>query len=141
MTATYKSVELLKNEAIGIGAYGKVCKARCDGVLTCAAKLLHETLVIAVQCDVDQSKVKSIRRFEQECEFMKQIRHPNIVQFLCIVEDETTKLPVLLMELMDENLTSFLKKSPGPLLYHIQVNLCHDICMALTYLYGAHLSA
>ena len=133
-TYTFKSIELLKNETIGIGAYGKVCKAKCDELI-CAAKLLHETLVVAVQSNVDPKHVKPIRRFEQECEFMSTIRHPNIVQFLCLHEDSATTLPVLLMELMDENLTSFLNKSSGPLPYHVQVNLCHDVCVALSYLH------
>ena len=42
-TIGFKTVQLLKDQVLGIGSYGKVCKAECDGLL-CAAKVMHETL-------------------------------------------------------------------------------------------------
>ena len=39
----FKDIRLLRDDFLGIGAYGKVCKAKCDDLL-CAAKLMHETL-------------------------------------------------------------------------------------------------
>ena len=39
----FKTVQLLKDEILGIGSYGKVCKVKCEDLL-CAAKLIHETL-------------------------------------------------------------------------------------------------
>ena len=45
-------------------------------------------------------------------------------------------MPVLLMELMDDNLTRFLEQSEESLPYHIQVNVCHDIALALAYLHS-----
>ena len=42
-TVGYKSVELFKDQILGMRSYGKVCKTKCDDLL-CAAKLLHETL-------------------------------------------------------------------------------------------------
>ena len=39
----FRAVQLLKDQTIGIGSYGKVCRAKCDDLL-CAAKLIHETL-------------------------------------------------------------------------------------------------
>ena len=67
-----------------------------------------------------------IRCFEQECEFMSAIRHPNIMQYLGMFRDIHTHLPVLLMELMDDSLTHFLESSVQPIPYHIQVNICHN---------------
>ena len=43
--------------------------------------------------------------------------------------------PVLLMELCDESLTRFLERSPGPLPYHTQLNISHDIALAVVYLH------
>ena len=40
------------------------------------------------------------------------------------------------MELMDESLTHFLKRSQQPLAYHIEVDLCHDIAQALAYIHS-----
>ena len=47
------------------------------------------------------------------------------------------RLPVLLMEVMDESLTSFLEgpQDPPPLPFHIQVNIAHDVAQALAYLH------
>ena len=39
----FKTVQFYKDQTLGIGSYGKVCKAKCDDLL-CAAKLIHETL-------------------------------------------------------------------------------------------------
>ena len=134
----FKSVQLFKGQTLGIGSYGAVCKARCDDLL-CAAKILHPTLfdpTAQLQVSRKQEHRLPIKRFEQECEFLSTIRHPNIVQYLCMHQDPDTGLPVLLMELMDESLTHFLESSPQPIPYHIQVNICHDITLALAFLHS-----
>ena len=40
------------------------------------------------------------------------------------------------MELMDDSLTHFLESSTQPIPYHIQVNICHDITLALLFLHS-----
>ena len=134
----FKSVQLFKDQALGSGAYGAVCKAKCDDLL-CAAKILHPVLFCAttqLQISHKLEHKLPIRRFEQECEFLSTIRHPHIVQYLCMHQDPDTGLPVLLMELMDGSLTHFLESSPQPIAYHIQVNICHDISLALSFLHS-----
>jgi serine/threonine protein kinase len=134
----FKRVQLLKKNTLGIGSYGKVCLAKCDDLL-CAAKLLHETLFDPTSMHLiapEREHRLPIRRFEKECGYLNTIRHPNIVQCLCIFEDTDTGLPVLLMELMDNNLTHFLEKGSKPVSYHIQVNICRDITFALSYLHS-----
>ena len=134
----FRSVQLFKDQTLGIGSYGAVCKAKCDDLL-CAAKILHPTLfdpTAQLQVSRKQEHRLPIRRFEQECEFLSTMRHPNIVQYLCMHQDPDTGLPVLLMELMDDSLTHFLESSPQPIPYHIQVNICHDITLALSFLHS-----
>ena len=134
----FMSVQLLKDQSLGIGSYGAVCKAKCDDLL-CAAKIIHPTLFdpTALQQIAPQREHRlPIRRFEQECEFMSAIRHPNIVQYLGMFRDTDTHLPVLLMELMDDSLTHFLESSPQPIPYHVQVNICHDVSLALSFLHS-----
>ena len=134
----FKSVQLLKDQSLGIGSYGTVYKAKCDDLL-CAAKILHPMLfdpTAHLQVSRKQEHRLPIKRFEQECEFLSTIQHPNIVQYLCMHQDPDTGLPVLLMELMDEGLTHFLKSSPQPIAYHIEVNICHDITLALSFLHS-----
>ena len=127
----YQRVELLKTEELGVGSYGAVCKAMCDD-LPCAAKILHCTLFQFTA----PGTTSVIRKFEQECRLLSAIKHPHIVQYLGTYHDPESRLPVLLMELMDESLTRFLERSNDPLPYHTEVNLCHDIALALSYLHS-----
>ena len=60
----YQNVQLLPQGSLSIGSYGKVCKELNQ--LPCAVKLLHPVLF----------------QFEQECEFLSEIRPPHIVQYL-----------------------------------------------------------
>ena len=134
----FKTVQLFKDQTLGIGSYGKVCKAKCDDLL-CAAKLIHETLFhpTAHQLIAPQREHRlPMRRFEQECDFLSTIKHPNIVQYLGLYRDPDTGLPALLMELMDDSLTHFVESSTQPIPYHIQVNICHDITLALSFLHS-----
>ena len=128
---SYGSVEIYIDETLGIGSYGKVCKAKC-GQLPCAAKLLHDTMFQ----DNDPGINRFLERFEQECQFLSTTKHPNIVQFLRTARNPETGRPVLLMELMDESLTRFLERSTCTIPYHTQLNICHDVALALSYLHS-----
>ena len=128
---TYRDIQLLKSVSLGSGSYGGVCKARCDGLL-CAAKIMHPTLFDPR----DPGRTTYLSKFLEECRLLSLARHPNVVQYLGTYTDPDTRLPVLLMELCDESLTAFLERSPGPLSYHTQVNMAHDIALALVYLHS-----
>ena len=133
----FREIELLKEETLGVGSYGSVCKARCDHLL-CAAKIIHPTLVppnALQQISPQREHRLPIRRFDMECDFLKEIRHPNIIQYLGMYRDPETGLPVLLMELMDESLTHFLETSTETIPYHIQLTICLDIIQALSFLH------
>ena len=128
---SYGSVEIYIDDILGTGAYGKVCRAKC-GQLPCAAKLLHDILFQ----DNDPGTHNLTMKFLQECRFLISIKHPNIVQCLGTIRDPESRRPVLLMELMDESLTKFLERSTTFVPYHIQVNICYDVALALAYLHS-----
>ena len=117
----------MRDVPLGSGAYGQVFRAAL-GELPCAAKLLHSILL-----DPDRPRNRTL--FEQECRFLSEIRHPNIVQYLGVALDEESGQPILLMEVMDDSLTHFLKQSEEPLAYHVQVNISHDIALAIAFLH------
>ena len=127
----YEKINLIKTESLGIGSYGAVCKAMCDD-LPCAAKILHPALFPFTT----PRTANVVRKFEQECHLLSAIKHPHIVQYLGMYHDPESKMPVLLMELMDQSLTQFLAQSHEPLPYHTEVNLSHDIALALSYLHS-----
>ena len=124
-------VVIHKNKSLGSGAYGAVYKAQMNE-LPCAAKILHPILLE----NSDPNELKIVDRFYLECELMKAISHPNIVQYLGLTKDPDTDLPALLMELLDESLTGYLdrvKKLPS---YCTQVNLSHDVALAIAHLHS-----
>lgn len=124
----YSKVLLLKDQLLGNGTYGTVCKVQCDDLL-CAAKILHPLLVVTAA---------NLRFLEQECQRLCSVRHPNVVQYLGTHVDGPNCLAIL-MELMDRSLTSFLEdrsaSSSSPLPFHTEINLCHDVALALSHLH------
>ena len=105
-----------------------MCKAKSDGI-TCAAKIFNaETLTV-----FDHDPSSYLHRLWEE---LSSARHPNLVQYLGPYSDPKVPLPVLLVELCDENLNTFLERSPGPLPEYTGLNLTHDIALALVYLHS-----
>ena len=127
----YQSFDINKSQPLGHGSYGAVYKAKCDQ-LPCAAKVLHPTILDPA----DPGAARIMDRFQQECAFLESIRHPNIVQYLGMTRDPESRLPVLLMELLDESLTKMLERSQQSLAYCVQVDICHDIALAVAYLHS-----
>ena len=129
----YQTFQIDKSQTLGHGSYGAVYKAKCDQ-LPCAAKVLHSTIVDP--SNHDPGAVRIMDRFSQECALLESIRHPNIVQYLAMTFDPESRLPVLLIELLDESLTKMLERSPKSLAYYIQVDICHDVALAIAYLHS-----
>ena len=71
---TYGVVEILRGEELGVGSYGAVYRARCDE-LVCAAKVLHPILFGG---EGGGGGERPIRQFDQECLFLRDLKHPNI---------------------------------------------------------------
>ena len=126
----YQCVQVHLSQVLGAGSYGSVVKATLDH-LPCAAKILHH--IFFKSNDPGQGDFAA--RFDQECRLLRDLKHPCIVQFLGLVQDPNNHQPILLMELMEESLTHFLECSSNPLPYYIQVNITHDITLALAYLH------
>ena len=127
----YHDFHINKSQSLGNGSFGAVYKAKCDQ-LPCAAKILHQTILDPA----DPGASKIMQRFKQECSFLQSVRHPHIVQYLGMTVDPESRLPVLLMELLDENLTKMLHRTQESLAYYVQVDICHDIALAVAYLHS-----
>ena len=136
---TLKDLKIYVNDALGIGSYGKVVRARL-GKRPCAAKLLHDTMFIFN----DPGLQNFVRKFQEECELLSNIDHPNIVKYLGTTREPRSARPVLLMELMHESLTNFLKQghdgpaddAPQRLPFYSQFSIGHDVALALAYLHS-----
>lgn len=118
-------VDFNQDRILGQGRFGTVYKAKCDQ-LQCAAKYLH----------CEGATEESIVKMEIQCQLLPMLRHPSIIQYLGTVRHADMNRPIILMELMEENLTDYLKRMTNGVPYYIKVNICHDVALALEYLHS-----
>ncbi len=133
--ARFQNVQLLKSETLGTGAYGSVYKAKCDDLL-CAAKVIHTWLLQPVQAELHREHRLVQSRFSLECELLREITHPNIIQYLGLHNDPQTGGIVLLMELMDTSLRGFLDNKANKISYYVQISIAADVAIALSFLHS-----
>ena len=125
-----------QNKELGRGAYGKVFTVKYLG-LPCAAKEIHSLLIDGVGAE-EKKAIKD--GFIRECYHSSLIRHPNIVQFMGVYyakpSDPRTDLPIMVMELMDTSLTSFIEKNQSKIAMKTKLSILHDVSLGLSYLHG-----
>ena len=121
-----------QNKELGYGAYGKVFTVDYLG-LSCAAKEIHSLLLHGVSAE-DKKAIKD--GFIRECYHSSLIRHPNIVQFMGVYYTERSDLPIMVMELMDTSLTSFIENNQSKIALETKLSILHDVSLALSYLHG-----
>ena len=125
----YKLTEVgVTDQELGHGSYATVLELEYMG-LKCAGKKIHELLLR--QGDASYT----VRRFEEECRLLSQVRHPNIVQFLGVHFQQRVQAPILVMEFLPTNLTSCIQKH-GVLPKEISYSILHDVALGLCYLHS-----
>ena len=132
-----KGVTELNCDELGRGAYGRVYAVKyCQTI--CAAKEIHSILVEGVgQVEMQ----RTIESFMRECRQCSTLRHPNIIQFLGVYYPtggggaNRMRLPVMVMEMMADSLTSFVNKHEK-IPVHIKYSIVHDVSLGLCYLHN-----
>ena len=118
---------------LGRGSYGEVREANWLG-RPCATKRLHPLLVSQVGAEEIS---KASLDFVRECRTWKDLRHPHIVQLLGVVFEQTSPLPVLVMERLSTSLRRFLEdhtKAHFPL--NRKAVVLHQVSLGLAYLHS-----
>ena len=113
---------------LGHGSYATVLELEYMG-LKCAGKKIHELLLRQGHATY------TVRRFEEECRLLSQVRHPNIVQFLGVYFQQGERAPILVMEFLPTNLTSCIEQH-GILPKEISYSILHDVALGLCYLHS-----
>ena len=86
---------------------------------------------------VPQQTDKSTEAFDRECKFLKSFQHRNIVQHLSTENHPTSGSPILVTELMDCNLRTYLTGLSEEFLpSHCQVSLSKDVASGLAYIHS-----
>ena len=120
------------DQELGYGSYATVLEL--DYLrLKCAGKKIHELLLR--QGDASYT----VRRFEEECRLLSQLRHSNIVQFLGVVFQQGVQAPILVMEFLPTNLTSSIEQY-GIFPKEISYSILHDVALGLCYLHSQTLA-
>ena len=116
---------------LGRGSYGAVEEVEIPGA-TCAAKIIHETLLRFGSED----EVRNItEKFVRECCLMSSLRHPHVVQFLGVCFLPGSRLPALVMEKFMVSLHDLLETNPNiPL--PTKCSILHDVARGLLYLHS-----
>ena len=132
-----KGVTSLNHKELGRGAYGKVyAVSYCQTV--CAAKEIHSILIENVG---EAERRLTIDSFLRECRQCSMLRHPNVIQFLGVHYPtgaggaNRMRLPVMVMEMMADSLTSFVEKHEK-IPVHIKYSIVHDVSLGLCYLHN-----
>ena len=122
---------------MGRGAYGRVYAVKyCETI--CAAKEIHSILVEGVG---QVQMQRTIESFMRECRQCSTLRHPNVIQFLGVYYPTVAggadgmRLPVMVMEMMADSLTSFVDKHEK-IPVHIKYSIVHNVSLGLCYLHN-----
>ena len=119
---------------IGVGDYGKVFEVEYCGTIF-AAKEIRSILVEEVRREEFEATKKA---FLTKCIRSGSLSHPNIVTFLGVYNPGGhSLLPVLVMERMQESLTSVVEKYPNIPMY-VKLSMLLDVSRGLWYLHTHH---
>ena len=133
---TLQKIKIVKEagreKLLGGGSFTSVLELDYNG-LKCAGKKVHDWLLK----DPSSKSKDMVRRFVEECDFLSQIRHPNIVHFLGFYFQPQVEVPapILVMEFLPIKLTSCIEQY-GILPKEISYTILHDVALGLCYLHS-----
>ena len=132
-----QSLTIFTNENLGSGAFGVVFKGSYEN-RPCAVKVLHQVAMqIQMNIPAGPGNARTIEAFDRECGFLKSFQHPNIVQHLSTDKHPTSGSTILVTELMDCNLRSYLSGLGEEFLNNLwQLSLTKDVASGLAYIHG-----
>ena len=104
----------------------------------CRQREIHSILIE----DIGETERRlTIESFLRECRQCSMLRHPNVIQFLGVYYPtgaggaNSMRLPVMVMEMMVDSLTSFVDKHEK-IPVHIKYSIVHDVSLGLCYLHN-----
>ena len=119
-----KGVDINYSEELGRGSYGAVYQAEWRG-LSCVAKVFHANIFPNYPAD-------TLKQLAREIELLQHMRHPNIVQLLGFIPETKTKIPSIIMERLDTNLTTLINEHHSLLSFDMQRMMLQLIMISFT---------
>ena len=104
-----------------------------------AGKIIYKKLLPGhPHPSVDQIN-KFVEEIENASAMIATTQHSNIEIFHSVVQSTPDSPPILLTQLLPDNLSSYTTRMKGQLSIHSQLNLCHDMAKGLQFLHTAGL--
>ena len=117
---------------LGRGSFGTV-EEMCYDHAPCAGKIIHDALLDSRNIGTAQF----IKKFEQECKLLKELRYPHIVQFMGLCFFDDYKSPVIVMELLSSNVEQWITNAAGrELSIPLKSNILRDTAKGLHHLHS-----
>ena len=104
-----------------------------------AGKIIYKKLLPGYPHPSSDQINKFMGEFENASAMLVTNQHPNIELFHSVVQLTPDGPPILLTELLPENLNSYTVRMKGKLPIHAQLDLCHDMAKGLQFLHTAGL--
>ena len=82
---------------------------------------------------------KLARQFAQTCHLASKFSHPNVERLVEIAHANSEGVPMIITELLNENLTSYVSRTHETLHYDLQLSVCNDMAQGLQYLHSRQL--
>nr|CAH04637.1 protein tyrosine kinase [Suberites domuncula] len=130
-------LQICKNKKLGSGAFGVVFEGFYRST-SCAVKVLH-ALATEIQTDLPATgggQEETLKAFEQECKFLKAFTHKNVVRHFTTKKHPSSGQTMLITELMDSSLRSFISCKKTVITTGIEISICSDIASALEYIHA-----
>lgn len=130
------SVEEIKlGDRIGDGAYGEVFKAVWSGKPVAAKRIRS----IFFEGDYDGSiRAAFLQKFKSEWEILRNLKHPNIVQYYTVILPPSPETPIIVTELLECDLAKYIRESESKpkVSFSEVVKIMLDVAEALQYLHS-----
>ncbi len=124
------------DQGLGSGAFGAVFKGSYKGEICAAKILLHDAMEMQINVPMGKSEEAS-KAFDRECDFLELLQHPNVVQYVSTAKHPKTGGTILVVELMDCNLRSYiLSLNEKSLTSECEISLSKDMACGLAYIHS-----
>ena len=120
---------------MGSGSYGKVQKVNYKDK-SYAGKVLNFKFLPGYP---NVSMDKLVQQFTLKSSSASKFSHPNIEQFVEITPVDDEGVPMIITELLNENLTDYITRTRDIFHYNLQLSVCNDMTQGLQYLHSQQL--
>ena len=125
----------IQYQLLGSGNYGKVQKVNYKDKLYAGKVFKFEFLPGYPNVSMD----KLVPQFTLKFSFVSKFSHPNVEQFVKIVNADNEGVPMIITELLNENLTDYITCNSETFHYNQQLSVCNDMAQGLQYLHSQQL--